>query len=80
MVVQTHCDKHGNPKIKAKCDLPLTGAKCVHTIITDLACFDVDHKEGLTLRDYNPDTSIEEIKKKTACDFKVKEGCKPWKL
>ncbi|KAF2168720.1 hypothetical protein M409DRAFT_52751 [Zasmidium cellare ATCC 36951] len=80
MVVQTHCDKHGNPKIKAKCDLPLTGSRCVHMIITELACFDVDHEKGLTLRDHNPNTSIEEIKSKTGCDFKVAEGCGPWKV
>ena len=80
LVVQTHCDKHGNPKIKAKCDLPLTGARCVHTIVTELACFDVDHEKGLTLRDYNPDSSIEEIKKKTGCEFEVADGCGPWKI
>ena len=80
LVVQTHCDKHGNPKIKSKCDLPLTGARCVHTIVTELACFDVDHEKGLTLRDYNPDSSIEEIKKKTGCEFEVADGCGPWKI
>ena len=80
VVVQTHCDKHGKSKIKKQCDLPLTGARCVHTIITELACFDVDHEKGLTLRDYSPDTSIEEIRGKTACDFEVSEGCGPWKV
>lgn len=80
MVVQTHTDKHGGSKIKTKCDLPLTGAKCVHTIVTELACFDVDHEKGLTLRDYNPKSSIDEIKKKTACDFKIADGCGPWKV
>lgn len=80
MVTQTHCNQHGNPKIKEKCDMPLTGARCVHTIVTDLAVFDVDPKQGLTLRDYNPKSSIEEIKKKTAAPFKVKDGCGPWKI
>lgn len=80
MVTQTHCDKHGNPKIKEMCDLPLTGARCVHTIVAELAVFDVDPEEGLTLRDYNPKSSIEEIKKKTAAPFKVKDGCAPWRI
>ena len=78
--MQTHQDKHGNPKIKAKCDLPLTGARCVHTIVTELACFDVDPHEGLTLRDYNPESSIEEIKSKTAATFKIADGCGPWEI
>ena len=80
LVMQTHCDKHGGPKIKEKCDLPLTGAKCVHTIVTELACFDVDHEKGLTLRDYNPHTSIDEIKEKTGAPFQVGKDCKPWKV
>lgn len=80
MVVQTHVDKYGKSKIKKKCDLPITGAKCVHIIVTDLAVFDVDHEKGLTLRKYNPHSSIEDIKKKTAADFEVGKDCKPWKL
>lgn len=80
LVVQTHTDKYGKSKIKKQCDLPLTGSRCVHTIVTELACFDVDHKEGLTLRDYNPDSSIEVIKAKTAAPFKIAKGCGPWKI
>lgn len=80
MVVQTHQDKHGRSKIKKSCALPLTGAKCVHTIVTELAVFDVDHEKGLTLREYNPNSSIDEIKEKTDADFQVAEGCKAWEL
>lgn len=80
LVVQTHCDKHGNPKIKEQCDLPLTGRRCVHMIITELACFDVDHEKGLTLRDYHPNTSIDEIKSKTGCSFDIADDCKPWEV
>lgn len=80
MVTQQHNDKHGGFKIKEKCDLPLTGAKCVHVIVTELAIFDVDHEKGLTLREYSPDTSIDEIKKKTGAPFKVADKCGPWKI
>jgi len=80
MVVQTHVDKYGKSKIKKQCDLPITGAKCVHTIVTDLAVFDVDHEKGLTLRKYNPNSSIDQIKEKTAADFEVSKDCAPWKL
>lgn len=80
LVVQTHCGKRGNSKIKAKCDLPLTGARCVHAIITELACFDVDQEKGLTLRDYNSNSRIDDIKKKTACEFKVAEEGGSWEV
>lgn len=36
VVATDHVDKHGNPKIVEQCSLPLTGARCVSTIITDL--------------------------------------------
>jgi 3-oxoacid CoA-transferase len=51
----------------------------VHTIVIDLAVFDVDHEKGLTLRKYNPRISIDDIKEKTAADFVVADNCKPWK-
>lgn len=36
VVATSHVAKDGSSKIVQKCDLPLTGAKCVSTIITDL--------------------------------------------
>lgn len=80
LVLQTHVDKYGKPKIKKHCELPLTGAKCVHTIITDLACFDVDHERGLTLRDFNPSSSVDEIREKTAAEFQMGKDCRPWEI
>jgi len=36
VVLTDHVDKNGRPKIVQHCTLPLTGARCVSTIITDL--------------------------------------------
>jgi 3-oxoacid CoA-transferase len=79
MVVQTHCDKYGKSKIKKECVLPLTGVKCIHTIVTEFAVFDVDHTKGLTLREYNPNSSIEKIRDITDADFVPGPNCGPWK-
>ena len=57
VVIMDHMNKHGESKIKAKCDLPLTGAGVVNTLITDLAVFKFEDKvmklvelqEGATL-------------------------------
>jgi len=75
IVVTDHTDKAGNPKILDECTLPLTGARCVSKIITDLCVFDVDRVGGrLTLLELADGVTIEEVRKKTACEFDVKEG------
>ncbi|KAI0320086.1 succinyl-CoA:3-ketoacid-coenzyme A transferase [Amylostereum chailletii] len=72
IAVLEHCDKKGNPKIVANCSLPLTGARTVSQIITELAAFDVDRVNGgLTLTDLAEGVTLEEVKAKTGCDFAV---------
>ncbi|RIP36136.1 3-oxoacid CoA-transferase subunit B [Staphylococcus gallinarum] len=43
VVIMDHMNKHGESKIKAQCELPLTGAQVVNTLITDLAVFQFEH-------------------------------------
>ncbi|OOQ88241.1 succinyl-CoA:3-ketoacid-coenzyme A transferase 1, precursor [Penicillium brasilianum] len=80
VVTMEHTDKKGNPKILADCTFPLTGPRCVSTIITDLAVFDVSTTEGLTLIEHAEGVTVEEIRSKTAAPFKVAEDLKPMQL
>ncbi|KXT11445.1 hypothetical protein AC579_3298 [Pseudocercospora musae] len=74
VVLTDHVDKYGTPKIVEHCTLPLTGAKVVSTIITDLCVFEVDRKKGgLTLTETAPGVGVDEIKQKTGATFAVKE-------
>ncbi len=68
-----HVDKgKGLSKIRKECTLPLTGARCISRIITDLAVFDVDLKNGgLTLVEIAPDVTVEKLKEITDAEFKV---------
>lgn len=50
VVLTTHTDKHGNPKILKTCGLPLTAKACVSRIISDLAVMDVT-EQGLVVRE-----------------------------
>ncbi|KAK3111506.1 hypothetical protein LTR53_013187 [Teratosphaeriaceae sp. CCFEE 6253] len=75
VVLTDHVDKSGKPKIVQHCTLPLTGARVVSTIITDLAVFDVDRKKGgLTLIELAPGVEVDEVKQKTGATFEVAES------
>jgi len=41
VVLTTHTDRAGNPKLKASCTLPLTAQGCVARIFSDMAVIDV---------------------------------------
>ena len=67
-----HVDKYGKSKVVQECSLPLTGARVVSTIITDLCVFQVDLKDGgLTLTELAESVTVEDIKAKTDASFKV---------
>ncbi|KAL4777935.1 hypothetical protein BJX76DRAFT_187992 [Aspergillus varians] len=72
VVATNHTAKDGSSKIVSECALPLTGANCVSTIITDLCVFQVDRQKGeLTLTELAPGVDVDEIRAKTAAPFHV---------
>ncbi len=75
IVIMEHATKDGGYKIKKKCELPLTGMRCVKRIITDLAVMDVT-REGLVLRERAPGVSVEDIQKVTEPRLVVAPECR----
>ena len=71
ILLMEHVNKHGNSKVLNECRLPLTGAKCVDVIITNLAVFTVDQKKGLTLVEVAPGETVESVREATEAPFEV---------
>ncbi|MER9631997.1 3-oxoacid CoA-transferase subunit B [Mesorhizobium sp. M0296] len=70
IVLTTHLDKAGNPKLVEQCTLPLTAQRCVHRIITDLAVVDVS-SGGFELVELFAGVSVEEVKAKTGAPLVI---------
>lgn len=76
VVTMEHTAKDGSPKILRQCTLPLTGRRCVHLIVTELAVIEVV-KEGLLLREIAADTDLAAVKAATGSELLVAPDVKP---
>ena len=70
VVVMEHVEKSGASKLLKACNLPLTGAKVVDLVITDLAVFAVDKAaERLKLLEIATGVTMDEVRAKTEAEF-----------
>jgi 3-oxoacid CoA-transferase subunit B len=70
VVIMEHAAKDGSPKILKECNLPLTGRRVVHRIITDLATIDVT-PEALVLREVAKGVSARQVQQHTEPTLRV---------
>jgi 3-oxoacid CoA-transferase subunit B len=69
-VAMEHATKDQKPKILKECSLPLTGKRCVHFIVTDLAFLEVT-PQGLLLKEVAPGVSAEEVQRLTEPKLRI---------
>jgi 3-oxoacid CoA-transferase subunit B len=73
VVAMEHTTREGLPKILKKCTLPLTGAKVVDTIVTEMAYIRVT-AEGLVLEEIAPELTAEDVQRATGARLIVGAG------
>jgi 3-oxoacid CoA-transferase subunit B len=73
IVLMDHVSKNGEPKFRASCSLPLTGADVVDMIITDLAVFERSDRGDTLFRlvEMAPLVTLDELRAKTEAQFTV---------
>ncbi len=64
IAVMEHTDRSGRPKLMRECTFPLTGRRCVDTVVTDLAVIQVT-TDGLMLTELAPGVSVEDVQLRT---------------
>ncbi|MCD8145613.1 MAG: 3-oxoacid CoA-transferase subunit B [Oscillospiraceae bacterium] len=76
IVMTTHCDKKGNPKIVQKTNMPLTGYHCINYIVSELAVIKIT-AEGAVLLETAPGVTVDEVVSKTDAKLIIPEtvGC-----
>ncbi|WGT49068.1 3-oxoacid CoA-transferase subunit B [Thioclava nitratireducens] len=73
VVITTHCDRKGNPKLLETCSLPLTAKGRVARIYTDLAVVDVTD-QGFALVELAAGISEAEIREATGAPLALPQG------
>src|ERR1700751_593515 len=66
IVAMQQVNKAGESKLLPKCDLPLTGIRCIKKIVTELGVYEIAKEGGFRLLERAPGITIEQIKKATA--------------
>ncbi|HEV7985822.1 MAG TPA: 3-oxoacid CoA-transferase subunit B [Steroidobacteraceae bacterium] len=71
IVVMEHIARDGTPKFKPHCELPLTGAGVVDMLITDLAVFRrQDRQGGFDLIELAPGVTEAQIRERTSAKYR----------
>lgn len=73
VVLTTHTDRKGQPKLLSTCTLPLTARGCVDRIFTDMAVIDLTDA-GFVLREIAKSVCIKDVIAATGAPLVVPDG------
>jgi 3-oxoacid CoA-transferase subunit B len=80
VVIMEHLTKTGEPRVRGRCALPITGRGVVDRLITDLAVFDFvgSPTREMLLVEQLTDITLEELTALTEAPFRVAAGPRDW--
>ncbi|MBI2723123.1 MAG: CoA transferase subunit B [Bacteroidetes bacterium] len=76
IVAMQQVNKAGQSKLLQKCDLPLTGIKCVKKIVTELGVYEILPEGGFKLLERAPGVSVDHIRNATAGKLEISDDIK----
>lgn len=79
IVAMQHTDKDGHSKLRKRCQLPLTGLNCIHTVVSDFGVFEVT-KNGFLMKEIAPNLSPDFVVKSTEGKLQIDSNLKIMKL
>jgi 3-oxoacid CoA-transferase subunit B len=79
VVAMEHTTRDGQAKILTKCTLPLTGARVVDTIVTEMAFIRVT-PVGLVIEEIAPGLSVEDVQRATEAKLIASRDLKPMEI
>ncbi len=65
IVAMQQVNKAGESKLLPKCDLPLTGIKCVKKVVTEFGVYNILPEGGFELIELAPGITVEQVKQAT---------------
>ena len=71
IVAMQQVNKAGESKLLPKCDLPLTGVRCVKKIVTEFGVYNVLPDGGFELIELAPGVTIDQVKNATKGKLKI---------
>ena len=71
IVAMQQVNKAGESKLLSKCDLPLTGVKCVKKIVTEFGVYNVLPEGGFELIELAPGVTVDQVKSATKGKLKI---------
>ncbi|MAZ38719.1 MAG: succinyl-CoA--3-ketoacid-CoA transferase [Legionellales bacterium] len=79
VVAMNHTSKSGESKLLNKCTLPLTGLKCIHKVVTDMAVLEIK-SDAFHLIEVAPGISTNDIKDATQGKLIISDNVKQMEL